>query len=410
MSESTITEIVSNNLEKLINSHLTPQCIAQRAKIILKKNNGEGVLQISRTVDASKKTVSKWIKRYEQAKGKIFTLVQEKVSEKEIAEKIQGILKDKYRPGCPGKFTPEQLTQIIALACEDPSTFNLPISNWTNRELAEEIVNQKIAPEISPRHVGRILNEVDLHPHKTRYWLNANPKDQEAYDAQVRSVCKVYQKATSLYLENTHVVSIDEMTGIQALERKYPTKPTKPGLIERREFEYIRHGTQCLIGNFHVATGKIISPTVGDRRTEEDFVAHLRRTIETDPDAGWIFVADNLNTHVSEGAVKLVAKYCGITDDLGLKGKSGVLKSMETRTQFLQNSTHKIHFVFTPKHSSWLNQIEIWFSILVRRLLKRASFGSEENLKERILAFIDYFNKTMAKPFKWTYAGRPLTV
>lgn len=198
------------------------------------------------------------------------------------------------------------------------------------------------------------------------------------------------------------------MTGIQALERLHPTLPMEPGKPERREFEYIRHGTQTLIANFEVATGMVITPTVGQTRTEDDFVEHIRRTIQTDPQAQWIFVMDQLNTHKSEALVRLVAQECTLTNDLGEKGKSGVLKSMESREAFLTSLAHRIRFVYTPKHASWLNQVEIWFSILVRKLLRRASFKSIEELRERILAFIEYFNKTMAKPFKWTYKGRPL--
>lgn len=221
-------------------------------------------------------------------------------------------------------------------------------------------------------------------------------------------MCEVYKQAPELHEQGVHVVSTDEKTSIQALERKYPTLPTGPGLVERREFEYERHGTLCLIANFEVALGKILTPTLGPTRTEEDFLAHIFQTVTTDPQAAWVFITDQLNTHQSASLVEWVAKECGIDTDLGVKGKMGVLLSMETRAAFLSDPSHRVRFVYTPKHTSWLNQIEIWFSILVRRLLKRGNFSSLEDLRAQILAFIEYFNQTMAKPFKWTYRGRPL--
>jgi transposase len=203
---------------------------------------------------------------------------------------------------------------------------------------------------------------------------------------------------------------VDEMTGIQATERVAPTMAMRPGRVERREFEYVRHGTQCLIGNLEVATGSVIAPTVQPTRTEADFAAHIARTVATDPCAGWIFVADNLTTHCSESLVRYVAEVCEIPDHLGVKGKSGILKSVATRRAFLMGEGHRVRFVYVPKHTSWLNQIEIWFSILVRRVIRRGNFTSAADLRDKILAFIEYFNRTMAKPFKWTFTGRPLNV
>jgi putative transposase len=187
--------------------------------------------------------------------------------------------------------------------------------------------------------------------------------------------------------------------------------PLAPAKVERREFEYIRHGTQCLIANFDIATGQVVTPSIGFTRTEADFAAHIDRTVATDPDAAWVFVVDNLNTHQSESLVRLVIDRCGLALDpqiLGAKEKSGVLHSMASRAAFLTDPTHRIRFVYTPKHGSWLNQVEIWLSILTRKLLRRASFISTDDLRDRIFAFIAYFNRTMAKPFAWTYTGRPL--
>ena len=147
---------------------------------------------------------------------------------------------------------------------------------------------------------------------------------------------------------------------------------------------------------------------LGPTRTEADFAAHVEQTVNTDPLAGWVFIVDNLDTHQSESLVRYVAEACGIEDDLGEKGKAGVLKSKASRAAFLSEPSHRIRFVYTPKHCSWLNQIEIWFSILARKLLKRSSFASPEDLKAKVLAFIDYFNRTMAKPIDWLYSPRPL--
>ena len=221
-------------------------------------------------------------------------------------------------------------------------------------------------------------------------------------------ISDLYLQSPVLAAAGTHVMSVDEKTGIQALERIAPTKPPAPGQIEKREFEYTRHGTMCLIANLEVATGKLIAPTLGPTRTEEDFLAHIRRTIATDSKASWIFVLDQLNTHLSAGLVRLVAKLCGVKTDLGKKGARGILKNLASRRTFLSDESHRVRFVYTPKHCSWMNQIEIWFSILARRLLRRESFRSGRELSARIRAFIDYFNATLAKPFRWTFTGIPL--
>lgn len=225
----------------------------------------------------------------------------------------------------------------------------------------------------------------------------------------VKAVCETYAGAPMAHMRGDHVISTDEKTGIQALERVAPTKPAVPGKIESVEFEYIRHGTLCLMPSFNVATGEIDAFTIGDTRSEQDFASHIAASVNSDPAGSWTFVLDQLNTHNSATLVELVAGWCGITDALGVKGSSGVLQTRHTRAAFLADPTHRVRFVYTPKHSSWLNQVEIWFSVLARRLLRRSSFKSKDDLRQAIEKFIAYFNEALAKPYRWTYRGRVLT-
>jgi transposase len=225
----------------------------------------------------------------------------------------------------------------------------------------------------------------------------------------VAHVCTLYRQAPLLALRGERVVSTDELTGVQALERKHPSVPLLPGKVERREFEYIRHGTRVLIVSRDTVSGQILAPWCGPTRTEADSLSHVQAVVATDAAARrWHFVADNLDTHRSESLVRWVAAESGLSLELGQKGKSGILQSRQSRAAFLSEPTHRIVFHYTPKHCSWLNQIEIWLSIVVRKLLKRGSFPSVEDLQAKILEFIAYYNSTMAKPFKWTYQGKPL--
>lgn len=318
-----ITERQQAILQELVHSRLTPVRLVQRATIVLRAFAGLENGVIAQEIGLGPDAVGLWRRRWAKVWPRL-TVFECAENRADLRRAIAAVLGDKPRSGNPGKFTPEQITQILALACEPPEKYGRPITHWTNAELAAEATKQGIVPAISASQVGRYLRDAELQPHRSRYWLNTKEKDPVQFQAQVEEVCDGYQDAPRLYAHaNTHTVCTDEMTGIQALERIAPTLPARPGQSERREFEYERHGTLTLIGNFHVVTGALVAPSLGPTRTEEDFVQHVAQTVATDPPANWIFVVDNLNIHVSAGLVEWVTNFCSLEQELGKKRQSG---------------------------------------------------------------------------------------
>jgi transposase len=403
-----ITERQRDILVTLRDAVTAPSHLRQRAAIILLAFDGLRNEEIAEKLGLGGRQVGRWRRRWAKAWS---ALIDRECRETKanLRRAIEALLTDAPRPGAPGKFTPEQVTMILAVACEPPEKSGRPITHWTAFELADEVVKRGIVASISTSQVGRYLREAALQPHKSRYWLNTTEKDPEKFRQQVETVCDAYLAAPELErTENTHTVCVDEMTGIQALERTAATKPMIAGTPERIEFEYERHGTLTLIGNFRVTTGEMIAPTFGPTRTEIDFATHIEQTMATDPCASWVFVTDNLNIHCSETLVYLVAKACEITAPLGKKGVRGVLRSMASRQKFLSELSHRVRFVYTPKHSSWLNQIETVFGVIMRKVVRRGSFKSVDDLRDKLSNFLEYFNRVFAHPFNWTYTGRPL--
>jgi transposase len=314
-----ITEGQQAVLQQIAAASTSPVRLVQRAEIILRAFKRQENQAIAAAVGLDPTAVGMWRRRWAKAWPRL-TLVECGESHAAFRRALEDVLSDAPRSGNPGKFTPEQITQILALACEPPEKSGRPITQWTQKELADEAKKRGIVASISQSQIGRYLRDAELQPHKSRYWLNAKEKDPQQFQQKVERVCDGYREAPRLYAEeNTHTVCTDEMTGIQALERIAATLPMKPGQVECREFEYKRHGTTTLIGNFHVVTGQLIAPTLGATRTEEDFVRHVSQTVATNPGASWVFVVDNLNIHASEGVVKYVAETCDLQQDLGKK-------------------------------------------------------------------------------------------
>ncbi len=404
----TITERQQDILQTFSRSVTAASRLRQRAAIIVLAFDGLLNEDIAREVGLTRRQVGRWRRRWADAWDR---LVDIECCESRVVLRraIEAVLTDEPRPGAPAKFTPEQVTHILAVACEPPEESGRPITHWTAQELTDEVIRRRIVTSISPSQVSRYLREAALQPHKSRYWLNTTEKDPARFEEQVKVVCDTYLAASErARTHRTHTVSVDEMTGLQALERIAPSKSMIAGRCQRIEFEYARHGTLCLIGNFVVTTGELLRPTIGPTRTEADFAGHIEQTVATDPEGSWVFVVDNLNIHCSESLVKLVAESCEVPTALGRKGRRGVLKSVASRQAFLSEPSHRIRFVYLPKHSSWLNQIEVVFGVIMRKVIRRGSFTSVADLRTKLLNFIAYFNRVFAKPFRWTYTGRPL--
>jgi transposase len=369
------------NLQALARAHSTPQTLALRARIILRAGEPENPtnLKIAHDLGCSNLTVGKWRRRY-HALG--FTGLQ-----------------DAMRPGRPKTIASPTQVQVISVASSLPQDQHRTITRWTLNEIVTALLETLGTDAISRSSIWRILEDVDLKPHKSAYWLNSHDED---FDAKAQRICQLYVGALEAYAQDRLVICCDEKSGMQVLERKAPTKPAQPGRGERREHEYIRHGTRVLINSLVVATGQM-AWTIGATRKAPDFVAHLKRAYQRLPRMQrYDWVMDNLNTHWSLEVCRLVARWCGVPFE------PHKLKKGPQRRAFLSDPSHLHVFHFTPKHGSWLNQAELFFGVLQRRFLARGSFTSIKDFERRLERFLKDYNVRHAHPYRWTYTGEPL--
>jgi hypothetical protein len=296
-------------------------------------------------------------------------------------------------------FPPQDRHKVIILATTQPADVGIPASRWSPDDLAYHILRDAHYRAMSRSAVQRILAEADLKPHKSRYWLHSDDPD---FEAKALDICRLYLEAPRLYEHGALVLCADEKAGIQALERARPTTPGAPGRPERRDPEYIRHGTRCLLATLVVPTGQVIG-SVTERRATWDFVRHVRDVVEQFPGVTrFHWVMDNLNTHYTFELCQYLGRLSGVWET------RPKLQTGAQRRAFLTDPGHKHVVHYTPKHGSWLNQVEIWFGVLCRRLLRRGEFRSVAELAGRILGFIDYYDRHDAHPYEWTYTGKPL--
>jgi len=301
-------------LQQIERSTIAPQRLIQRSCVILMALSGSLNADIADKVGLARKQVGLWRRRWQQSFEALIA-IECRESPAVLRREIEDVLSDAPRSGSTGTFTAEQVTLILAVACEPPDQSGRPIDRWTHREIADKVVGCGIVTSISVAQVGRFLAQAELQPHRSKYWLNTKEKDPEVFEQQVQTICQTYLAAPDLYFqENTHTVSVDKMPSLQALERIDKTIPMQLGKPERIEYEYKRHGTLCLIGNWDVVLGQMIAPTIRETRTEEDFAWHIHHTVQTDTEAGWAFVVDNLNTHCSETLVRYVARLEGVDE------------------------------------------------------------------------------------------------
>ena len=377
--------ILSHNarteLQALVRASSTPQSLSLRARIVLRAAapDTQTNLQIGRALGCGNHTVGKWRRRY-------------------LALGFAG-LQDAIRPGRPRTIASATRIQVISVASTLPHDQERTVTRWTLDEIVATLLDALHTDPISRSSIWRILHDIDLKPHKSEYWLNSHDAD---FEAKAHTICQLYAHAIEASQQGRLVICCDEKTGMQVLERKTPTKPAQPGRRERREHEYIRHGTPVLINSLAVATGHI-AWTLGTTRKAADFVAHLQRAYQTLPHMErYDWVMDNLNTHWSLDVCRLVARWCEVPFD-----PAKLTKGVQRRA-FLCDPCHRHVFHFTPKHGSWLNQAELFFSVVHRRFLARGSFPSAKDFERRLERFLKDYNIRHAHPYRWTYTGEPL--
>ena len=327
----------------------------RRARMILLAAEGRSISAIAQDLGTCRLRVGHWLRQFRE-------------------RRVDG-LDDRPRSGRPPEVSPLERHQVIAAACRSPEEFGFRRVLWNHATLAQAVMSAALVRSISPRTVGRILEDAEIKPHRVKMWCHSG---DPAYQEKMRAIVDLYVHQP----KGEPVLSIDEKTGMQALSRRRPLEPSASGREGRFDFEYKRNGTRCLFACFDVGRGWVLGRCT-KQRTREDFLSFMDEVASAYPQRHVHVIVDNLNTHrdTQQGAF--------VTD---------------------WNNRHGGRFLFhyTPTHGSWLNQVELWFCILGRRILRYGNFHSVDELVAAVEAFIREWNATEAHPFRWTYEGLPL--
>lgn len=316
---------------------------------------GESISAIARSLGTCRARVGQWLQRFGECR-------------------LEG-LEDLPRSGRPPEITSLERHQVIATACRSPADFGFQRVLWDHATLAIAVMSAGLVRSISSRTVGRILEEAEIKPHRVKMWCHS---DDPVYQEKMRAIVDLYINLP----KGEPVLSIDEKTGMQALSRRRPLQPARPKREARFDFEYRRNGTRCLFACFNVGTGKVLGQCTTQRK-RADFLSFLDQVASAYRQRRVHVVLDNLNTHRDTNQGAFITEW---------------------------NQRHGGRFVFhyTPTHGSWLNQVELWFCVLSRRILRYGNFHSPNELVAAVMAFIKAWNETEAHPFRWTYEGHPL--
>lgn len=338
-------------LEAVVRRRSPEHWKVQRARIILLSDAGRGIAQIAAALSVDHQVVRRWLKRY-------------------LAEGFDGLC-DRPKTGRPTAIEPHVWQKLATLVVQSPEKFGVPLARWSVRTLADFLARRH-GWTVSRASVSRFLRSMALKPHRVRYWLNPTDPD---FDQKAAKICRLYVSPPA----RTTVLSLDEKPGVQALRRAHRDRPLRAAQPRRIEFEYERRGTRNVFAAFNIRTGHVIVWVTPDRSTPFvlSFLDHVASFYRR---GRLVIITDNISTRTGADAAAWLRAH------------------------------PRAEFVFTPKHGSWLNQVEIWFGILTRSALRHASFDGVRQLERAILSFTKHWNEVVGHPFEWTYSGKILRV